>query len=940
LKTKDEKVGGVSHKKKLIEVSLPLDVINDASAYDKMPGIGPHPKGVHHWWARLPLPAARAMLFASLITDPSDDPRFKDKSEAEQDAERDRLFGILRQMLRKKIHEHPEALARAYAEIERHCDGKLPTVLDPFCGGGSIPLEAQRLGLPARGSDLNPVAVLITKAVVEIVPRFANAVPVHPEARRTLAHSGNWSRGKGLAEDVRRYGADILQAARERIGHLYPKGPNGETILTWLWARTVKCPNPACGAVMPLVRSFSLSTKAGRQTWVEPVVNGNQYTFEIKTGKGKPRAGTINRRGATCICCNTPVAFDYVRTEGKAGRLGVTLLAMVANAGRGKAYLPPEASHTAIVMSASTSWRPETQLPEKALGFRVQGYGMTRHGDLFTSRQLAAMETLSDLVKDVRTRILVDAQTAGMANDGQTLAEGGTGATAYADAAATFLTFAIDRLADFNCALSTWKSSGEQQMHLFTRQAIPMVWDFTEANILGDRAICWKNAVELTTDAVETAVLHFDAQGKVEQLDAARAIRQENNLLVSTDPPYYDNIGYADLSDFFYVWLRRTLGGVYPQLFSTLLVPKAAELVADPSRFDGDKDKAKEHFEGGFKQTFTLLKEKLDPRFPMTVYYAFKQDDEGEPDEEDGSSGVSLTTGWETLLESLITTGFQITATWPVRASQQWRMRSMGSNALASYIILACRPRSGSASMTTRRDFLAQLKTELPTAIRHLQHASVQAVDLAQAAIGPGMAVYSRYSRVVEASGERMGVRTALALINQILDEVLTEQESEYDADTRWALAWFEQYGHDEGDFGDANTLATAKATAVSSLVQGGILFARAGRVRLLRREELAVDWDPTADERMPVWELTQQLIRALVERGEVGAAEILRKVGALGDVAHDLAYRLFALCERKGWAQEAIAYNSLSASWPEIERLAREASGSVESSPRQGDLL
>lgn len=929
----------MSDKKKLIEVSLPLDAINDASAYDKMPGIGPHPKGVHHWWARLPLPAARAMLFASLVTDPSDDPRFKDKSEDEQDAERDRLFGILRQMLRKKIHEHPEALARAYAEIERHCDGKLPTVLDPFCGGGSIPLEAQRLGLPARGSDLNPVAVLITKAVVEIVPRFANAVPVHPEARQTLAHSGNWSRGKGLAEDVRRYGADILQAARERIGHLYPKGPDGETILTWLWARTVKCPNPACGAEMPLVRSFSLATKAGRQTWVEPEVTGNQCTFAIKTGKGKPRAGTVNRRGATCVCCNTPVAFNYIRTEGKAGRLGVTLLAMVA-AGRGKTYLPPDTSHVAIAVSASPSWTPETQMPEKALGFRVQGYGMTHHADLFTLRQLAAMETLSDLAKDVRARVLSDAKATGMADDDLRLEEGGTGATAYADAVSTFLSMGVNRCSGFNSSLCRWGADNEKIMNVFGRQTLSMVWDFGEANILEETVGSWPTCKDYVAECIQVATGYGSTPGQVEQLDAAHAIRKEKNLLVSTDPPYYDNIGYADLSDFFYIWLRRTLGGIYPQLFSTLLVPKAAELVADPSRFDGDKDKAKEHFEDGFKQTFTLLKEKLDLRFPMTVYYAFKQDDEGEPDDEEESGGVSLTTGWETLLESLISTGFQITATWPVRASQQWRMRSRGSNALASYIILACRPRPESAAMTTRRDFLTQLKTELPTAIRHLQHASVQAVDLAQAAIGPGMAVYSRYSRVVEASGERMGVRTALAHINQILDEVLTEQESEYDADTRWALAWFEQYGHDEGDFGDANTLATAKATAVSALVQGGILFARAGRVRLLRREELAADWDPTTDERMPVWELTQQLIRALVERGEVSAAEILRKVGALGGVAHDLAYRLFALCERKGWAQEAIAYNSLSASWPEIERLARESGLPPASSGAQAELL
>lgn len=933
----------MTYRKKLIEVALPLDIINDASAYDKMPGIGPHPKGIHHWWARLPLPAARAILFASLVDDPSEDPVFADKPEAIQDEERNRLFNVVREMMQKKIHEHPEGFARANAEIMRSCGGKAPTVLDPFSGGGSIPLEAQRLGLPARGSDLNPVAVLITKAVVEIVPRFANVPPVHPEARRNLAHSGEWTRGKGLAEDVRRYGDWILQEARKRIGHLYPKGSKGETILTWLWARTVKCPNPACGAEMPLISSFSLATKKGRQAWIEPIIDkrGKAVSFQVKYGEGRPPAPPKTGRGAKfrCLVCEQDADDQHIKGEGQAGRIGHRLVAMVGEMPRGKTYLPPDNSHVRAAASAIPHDPPDAALAYDPRAISCTGYGLKTIASLFTPRQLVAIETFVGLVKEVRPKILADAIAAEMSNDSTPLAEGGVGSAAYADAVTSFLAFAIDRLADFNCAMSTWKPSGEQQMHLFGRQAIPMVWDFTEANVLGERAICWKNAVELTTDAIETVVLQFDTPGKVQQLDAAGAVREETSLVISTDPPYYDNIPYADISDFFYVWLRRTLGSVYPQLFSTLLVPKAAELVATPYRFEGNKDRAKEHFEGGFKQTFSLLKEKLDPRFPMTVYYAFKQDDEGDggDNEAEGGDSVTLTTGWETLLESLISTGFQITATWPIRASQQWRMRSMGSNALASYIVLACRPRSADAPMTTRKDLLQQLKNELPQAIRHLQHGNVAPVDLAQASIGPGMAVYSRFSKVVEANGSRMGVRTALALINQILDEVLTEQESEYDNETRWALAWFEQHGHDEGDFGDANTLATAKATAVSALVQDGVLFAKGGKVRLLRREELAAEWNPMTDDRLPIWELAQQLIRALAERGESGAAEILKKVGAMGDVARDLAYRLFKLCERKGWAQEAIPYNSLVVAWPEIVRLTQSVAEATET---QGSLI
>lgn len=922
----------MTYKKTLIEVSLPLDAINDASAYDKMPGIGPHPKGIHHWWARLPLPAARAILFASVVADPSDNPLFRNKSETEQQVERDRLFNIVRRMLQKRIHENSDALEEAFLEMSRHCDGELPTVLDPFCGGGSIPLEAQRLGLPSRGSDLNPVAVLITKSVAEIVPRFANATPTHPGSRESLAHGGSWTKGKGLAEDVRQYGRDILKAAKTRIGHHYPKGPGGGNIHTWLWARTVKCPNPACSADMPLVRSFFLATKSGRQAWVEPVITGNKYAFELRSGKGKPRTGTINRRGATCICCDTPVAFKHIRAEGKAGRLGVVLLAMVG-AGRGKSYLPPDVGHAEHALAAEPTWMPDTELPDKALGFRVQGYGMTRHADLFTSRQLTALTTLVDLVRELKPKIINDAVNAGLVDDGVSLEDGGTGAVAYAETIITFLSLGINRSAGFNSSLCRWGADNEKIMNVFGRQTLSMVWDFGEANILEETVGGYSTCTEYVADCIQAVNGYGTTPGRVSQLDAASAARHEHNLLVSTDPPYYDNIGYADLSDFFYIWLRPALIDVFPQLFGTLLVPKAAELIADPSRFEGDKEKAKEHFESGFKQTFTILKEKLDSRFPMTVYYAFKQDDEGDPDDSDATGGISLTTGWETLLESLISTGFQITATWPVRASQQWRMRSRGSNALASYIILACRPRPISVGNATRRDFMTQLKKELPTAIRHLQHASVQAVDLAQAAIGPGMAVYSRANMVLEASGERLNVRTALGLINQILDEVLSEQESEYDSDTRWALAWFEQNGHEDGEFGDANTLANAKATAVSALVQDGILFARAGKVRLFRREELASDWDPLKDKHMPVWEVTQYLVRALLEQGESGAAEVLKSVRSMSDAARGLAYRLFAICERNGWSQEATAYNALSASWPEIDRLARESL----SAPRAG---
>jgi putative DNA methylase len=918
------------YRKKLIEVALPLDAINDASAYDKMPGIGPHPKGIHQWWARLPLPCSRAVIFASLVDDPSSDPAFRDRPESDQERERDRLFKIIRGLLQKKVHLHPEVFAAAYAEIARSCGGKVPPVFDPFCGGGSIPLEAQRLGLKAYGGDLNPVAVLITKALIEIPARFAGRAPVNPESRREIRDT--WPGSTGLAADVRYYGNWIREEAIKRIGHLYPKiklpkeyGGDEATVLTWLWARTVKCPNPACEATAPLVRSFSLSTKKGRKTWLEALKDGlsKKAKFVVKTGEGNPPEGTVNRGGARCIFCNNPIPFNYIRSEGRAGRITPQLLVMVAEGRRNRVYVSPTPEQEASGTQVQHPIFPDTPIPEQALSFRVKLYGMNKHRDLFTARQLLALTTFSDLIIEAREKIIADAAAAGLSKDGQGFAAGGTGAAAYADAVSTFLAFAVDRCADFNCTLSRWKPSGEQHVQLFARQAIPMVWDFAEANLLCEKGVCWKNAIEITASAIEVIIASKQTVGEASQGDAALGTKSGMDLLVSTDPPYYDNIGYADLSDFFYVWLRRTLKDVYPDLFTTVLVPKALELVATPYRFEGDKQKAKEHFETGFRQSFAALKNRLDPRFPMTVYYAFKQEEE-EAEAKSRTGNINLTTGWETMLEALLSAGFLITATWPVRASQAWRMVSMGTNALASYIVLACRPRSENAPLATRREFVSALKKELPEALRQLQHGNIAPVDLAQATIGPGMAVYSRYSKVMEADGSPMPVRTALQIINQELDAYLAEQEGDLDTDTRFCLTWFEQHSMTEGPFGEADVLARARNTSVEGLVDAGVLYSRAGKVRLLNRSELPANWDPLKDQRLTVWECAQQLIRGLHIGGETEAGRLAARMGGgRSEEARALAYRLYAICERKKWAEEAFAYNTLVVSWPAIQEKA-----------------
>ncbi|MCL4078100.1 DUF1156 domain-containing protein [Coriobacteriia bacterium Es71-Z0120] len=918
-----------AYRRKLIEVALPLEAINAESAREKSIRHG-HPSTLHLWWARRPLAACRAVLFASLVDDPSSHPERFPTEEA-QAAERERLFRIIEELVKWENSGNERVLAAAREEIARSCDGAPPPVLDPFCGGGSIPLEAQRLGLEAHGSDLNPVAVLITKALIEIPARFAERPPVHPEAHAGRLDTGQWRGAAGLAEDVRCYGAWMRDEAAARIGHLYPKislppehGGGEATVIAWLWARTVRCPNPACGAEMPLARSFWLSKKKGKQAWVEPIVDRAAKTvrFEVRTGEGVPQDGTVDRRGARCIVCGSPVPFDHVRAEGRAGRMGAALMAIVAEGSRGRIYLPPSEEHARIARSAQPTWRPDAPLPDNPRNFNTPNYGLDNYGKLFTPRQLVALTTFSHLVGEARERVRADAIAAGMPDDGVGLEAGGSGATAYADAVATYLGFAVDRCADGWSSLTSWRHSVEATRGTFARQALPMVWDYAEANPFSSSCGNWSGAgVDWVGEAI--GMTPATSAGFSRQLDATAAIDGVERPLISTDPPYYDNIGYADLADFFYVWLRRSIGDVYPQLMSTLLVPKAQELVATPYRFDGDKRKAKEFFEKGLGQAFARMREAHDARFPLTVYYAFKQSEEG-----DGDAGAA-STGWETMLEGLIRAGFSVLGTWPMRSEREGRTISVGTNALASSIVLVCRPKPEGAPIATRGEFVSALKRELPEALKRLQEGSIAPVDLAQAAIGPGMAVFTRYAKVVESDGTAMRVRDALALINQVLDEVLAEQDADYDPATRFAVAWFEQRGFDEGPFGEAEVLAKAKGVSVDALARDGFLQAAAGKVRLLRRAELPDDWDPATDKRLTVWEVASYLVRAYEEGGERAAADLLARVGAAyGQTARELAYRLFAVCEKKGWSSEALPFNAFIVAWPEISSLAASSGG------------
>jgi len=930
-------------KKKLIEVALPLEAINVASAREKSIRHG-HPSTLHLWWARRPLAAARAVIFAQMVDDPSGHPDVF-KTEKAQEKERQRLFRIIEDLVKWENTTNETVLQQARDEIwqswrytcaenadhprakELFDRYKLPAFHDPFAGGGALPLEAQRLGLESYASDLNPVAVLINKAMIEIPPKFAGKPPVNPDVKRKADLAGrDWKGAQGLAEDVRYYGQWMRDEAEKRIGHLYPK--------------------VEVTAAMVQERP-DLKQYAGKEAYVEPVIlpllpqgegrgeGGVGYRFTVKVGKPKDaeaaKNGTKLSRGANfkCLMSGTPMAGDYIKAEGKAGRMGARLMAIVAEGDRGRVYLAPTPEMEAIALTAQPEWRPETPLPADMRSHWTPPYGLTTYADLFTPRQLVALTTFSDLVQEARERVKLNAIAAGLPDDGKALDKVGTGATAYADAVGVYLGFGVSKSADYWSSICTWRSDPKNLGvgDVFSRQAVPMAWDYAEGNPFSTSSGNYLVSLDWIVRVIN--YLPSVARGFVQQADAQNQSIGDSKV-VSTDPPYYDNIGYADLSDFFYVWLRRSLKPVIPELFATLVVPKAEELVATPYRH-GSKEKAERFFLDGMTQAMHRLAEQAHPAFPVTIYYAFKQA------ENDGKDGTT-NTGWDTFLAAVIEVGFAISGTWPMRTELSNRMIGSGTNALASSIVLVCRQRSATAPTATRREFVTALKAELPAALAHLQRGNIAPVDLAQAAIGPGMAVYTRYAKVLDAEGKSIPVRAALALINQTLDEALAEQEGDFDADTRWALTWFEQTGFAEGDYGVAEQLSKSKNTAVGGLAEAGILLSNAGKVRLLKPDELPANWDPTTDSRLTVWEMVHQLIRVLEASGETAAAALVAKLGSQAETARELCYRLYTLCERKKRATEAMAYNGLVQSWPEITRLAAAKPRTVE--PGTADLF
>ena len=919
----------MTYRKKLIEVDLPLDDINYVSSREKSIRHG-HPSTLHMWWARRPLAACRAVIFASMVDDPSACPEAF-PTEDEQRAERERLHDIIRELVIWKNTDETKPAVRALlakARYEIACSAArsrgetAPTdpvevldylrvhtlpIYDPFAGGGSIPLEAQRLGLKAIGSDLNPVAVLINKALIEIPPKFKNQPPVNPRADdlgmsigtgRNVRHAP-WRGTSGLADDIRYYGAWMREEAFRRIGHLYPKvklpDDNSATVIAWLWARTIPCLNPACRVQMPLLKTFQLSEREDNEHWIKPVVDhvSMRVSFVVQHHSGDvPEDGTVNRNGAVCIACNNPVPLPYVREQARAGNMGEQMTAIVAEGERGRLFVSPSEEHIQIAVSAEPAWQPAGSLPDQAMNLRVQGYGITHWHQLFTKRQLTALTTFSDLLAEV---------------DELSTEHGGD--EEYANTLRTYLALAVGRIASSSCSFAWWQSSGDFIAQVFTRQVIGMIWDFAEANLFSSSTQNWLGQIEWIAKVVERLPINTNC-GIAYQADAATTIHTQGGPVIVTDPPYYDNIGYADLSDFFYVWLRPLLRDVYPDLFASILTPKTEEMIAGP-RFEN----APQRFEDLQGRALKLIREHCSSEFPSSIFFAYKQHEE----QREGRAS----TGWETMLSAIVSAGFQIVSTWPMRTERPGRSRAVDSNALASSVVLVCRPRPNDAPVATRSEFSNALEKELPPALDQLtQKGHIAPTDLAQAAFGPGMEIFSRYRRVETISGELVSVREALAAINRAIADYDERQEGDLDSETRFCLDWLKQHGYLEGAYGDAETLARAKNVAVSKLQDvDGLLTAEGGRVKLLPLDAYS-DSEQLTLGNTTAWKGCFRMAYHLSRedgRGVAGAAEVGREMDGNVESIERLARILYNHYDRKGDSQNAVIFNNLVTEWGNI---------------------
>ena len=915
------------YRKKLIEVDLPLEDINCACISER-PQWQNHHSTLHRWWARRPVAACRATIFASLVDDPS---TYLGESHAQE--EREKLHDIISELVKwentnnenllaKARYEIARSIARSLGEtaptdtdaILRYLAEKAPPIYDPFCGSGSIPLESQRLGLRARASDLNPIAVLLNKALIELPSAFHNQPPINPNADSLEG----WRGTSGLADDIRYYGQWMREEAYKRIGHFYPKAKLSDgteaTVIAWLWVHTVPCSNPACGLPMPLVHSFQLSKKKGNKHWICPIVNKESKTISFivrNHNTGVPDKGTIrNRTEAVCVTCNSPVKLEYVREQARCGNMKEVMAAIVADGRHGRLFLSPTNDQNRIARSAMPNWKPKNELPEDPLGFSLQNYGIMHWHQFFTIRQLTTLTTFSDLLPEARERMIQDGAT-----------------DIYADSLCTYLTCAIGKTADIGCRGTRWRvdSSTERVVHAISKQTIHILWDFAEANPFSSpptSSANWITQVKHIANVVEHLPTIANS-GEVYQADAATTSYATDSPIIITDPPYYDIIGYADLSDFFYAWLRPVLRKIYPELFASISTPKDEEIIANRRRFENSQDR----FENLLHKTLQRIRERCSDQFPTSIFYAYRQ-------KENKRNGKTAT-AWETMLNAVISAGLQIVATWPMRTENTTSPTSIGKNALASSIVLVCRPRPDTAQNIGLGGFLTALRNEMPAALDRLtREAHIAPVDLAQAAIGPGMEIYSRYQSVKTTRGGELvdvTVGEALIKINEEIDRYHAEQEGEFDSQTRFCLRWFKQYDFTSGDYGSAEVLARASDVTIDSM-RGRVLTAESGSVQLLPLTAYD-DTHPNAELsllQITTWEACHLMVYHLNPRNEdgrgvEGAAEVgtaMKNNPTSDPVAsiERLARILYSHYDRQGNAENAFLFNTLVTSWDAIE--------------------
>ena len=928
-----------SYRRKLIEITLPLNDISKESAREKSLKHG-HPSTLHTWWARRPLAACRAILFASLVDDPID---CSDEFPHEDDqiAERKRLHQLISdisrwentderkpgglKLMNSARFEIARSLARSRGDaVPTEPDAVLKylsdkdtgiTVYDPFSGGGSIPLEAQRLGLAAVGSDLNPVSVLITKATIELPVSFAGDRPVNPSAHHQVTRGskgrsstdGDWRGYAGLANDIRYYGLRVRDEASKRIGHLYPTvtldDGSDAHVVAWLWANTIPCSNPACGIEMPLIRNFQISKRDGRPRWTTPTfdIDNKMIKFEVtESSSGIRFERTVDRNGSVCLACETSTKLEYVRNQALDGNMRQQLIAIAAEGDRRRVFVSPNEHHAQIALRARPPRRPTGSLPHKARSISTQIYGLSEWHQLFTERQLTSLCTFSDVLKDIIPEIL---------NDGAS--------SEYAKVIHTYLALAVGRLSHVGSRLSMWVNAVDFVGGVFGRQAIGMVWDFAELNPFSTRTQNWMTQLDWVAKVVERLPVNV-VSGFAFQADAANAEYVANGPVIVTDPPYYDNIGYADISDFFYIWHNDMLRDSYPELFVGMQTPKKDEIVAGPM-FENPK----EHFERLIEKVLNKIKSACSTDFPSSILYAYMQ--------KKGADKESVPAGWEAFLTAVSNAGLRIVGTWPVRTERKAKLNALKGNMLASSVVLVTRPRPEGAPSASRREFVDELEVSLPAELDRLtREDNIAPVDLAQAAIGPGMKIYTKYSRVETFAGEPVPVRDALTEINRVIGDYFLSEQGELDARTRFCIDWLKEHGFDEGLFGDAEVLAKAKDVAIGDLVAQGLLEARRNVAKLLPISAFLTpkNADQCVGASTSSWE---GLMRVAFHfqfpeegRGVEGAADVIREMGAKSDEVERLARIMFDHYDRKFQPSNSRVYNHIADAWRDIREQAR----------------